>query len=266
MPEALQGRHIAITRPEGQAKKLTELIIRQGGEVLAFPLIAISPLENYDALLQQLKTLAQQDWAIFISSNAVQYGMPHLLKALGHVPPTLKFAAIGPTTAAELKKFSIDDTLTPNNRFDSESFLALPEMHEVAGKNIVIFRGVGGREVLAETLRQRGARAQFAECYRRINPQTDTRQLVKHWQQHGLDAIVVTSSEAMRNLLQMTEDETSGDFPPWLRNTTLCVNHQRIAELPLQKGLKIAIAQAPGDDAMLDCLIQVLSSHHDRDQ
>lgn len=259
MPEALQGRHIVITRPEDQAKQLASLIKRQGGNALLFPLIAISPLDDYDSFSLQIETLPRQDWLIFISSNAVQFGMPRLLQALGQLPSTLKFAAIGPITAAELKKFAIDDTLTPNGRFDSEALLALPEMHDVAGKNIMIVRGVGGREVLAETLRRRGAHVQFAECYRRTNPQTTMRVLDEYWQQHRLDALVITSSEAMRNLLQLAEIETDGDLPLWLRSTPLCVNHQRIAEMPLQKGLRVAVTQAPGDEAMLDCLIQTLT-------
>lgn len=259
MPDVLRGRHIVITRPLDQAKRLSDLIKRQGGDALFFPLIAISPLENYDAFSQQIESVRQQDWVIFISSNAVQFGMPRLLQALGSVPSTLRFAAIGPVTAAELKKFAIDDTLTPNGRFDSEALLALPEMHDVAGKNIMIVRGVGGREVLAETLKQRGARVQFAECYCRTNPQTSTQMLDEYWQQRRLDALVITSSEAMRNLLQLAETESSGDLPLWLRSTTLCVNHQRIAESPLQQGLKVAVAEAPGDEAMLDCLIQTLT-------
>src|SRR5690606_19438040 len=139
----------------------------------------------------------------------VQFGMPRLLQAVGKVPSTLRFAAIGPVTAAELKKFAIDDTLIPNGRFDSEAMLALPEMHDVAGKNIMIVRGVGGREVLAETLRQRGARVEFAECYRRTNPHTSMQMLDEYWQKRQLDALVVTSSEAMRNLLRLAENETN---------------------------------------------------------
>src|SRR5690606_34859258 len=131
--------------------------------------------------------------------------------------------------------------------------------HDVAGKNIMIVRGVGGREVLAETLRQRGARVEFAECYRRTNPQTSMQMLDEYWQKRQLDALVVTSSEAMRNLLRLAENETNGELPLWLRSTPLFVNHQRIAELPLQKGLRVTVARAPGDEAMLDCLIQTLS-------
>jgi len=256
MPEALlHGRGIAITRPDGQANKLAQLITAQGGRPVLFPLIAIAPLENYSAFEQQLTNLASYDWAIFISTNAVQNSMPRLLDELGGIPANLRFAAIGPTTAAELAKFGVQNVLTPHNRFDSESLLALPEMQQADGQRFMIFRGVGGREVLAETLKARGAAVDFAECYRRVNPQNDAKLLATLWQNKQLDAVVVTSSEAMRHLLDIADHGTAA----WLREVTLCVNHARIAETPRSLGLKVAVAEGPGDEAMLQCLLTALA-------
>ena len=253
MPEAaLSGCGIAITRPAGQAAKLAELIAEQGGKPILFPLIAIAPLDDYSAFEQKLTGLEQYDWAIFISSNAVQNAMPRLLDKLGHIPGNLRFAAIGPMTAAELEKFGVTNTLTPHGRFDSESLLALPDMQAVANKNIMIFRGIGGRDVLADTLKMRGALVDFAECYQRVNPQTSAGALSELWQNEQVQAVVVTSSEAMRHLLDIADDGKA----LWIKNVTLCVNHARIAELPQQLGLKVAVADAPGDEAMLQCLIK----------
>ena len=47
----------------------------------------------------------------------------------------------------------------------------------------------------------------------------------------------------------------------WLRHITLCVNHARIAELPLQFGLKVLVADAPGDDAVIKCLSQLVKKN-----
>lgn len=255
MPEsALTGCNIAITRPVGQAVKLSELISAQGGNPILFPLIAIAPLTDYNEFDRVLNELPEYDWAIFISSNAVQNAMPRLLARFGSIPAKLRFAAIGPMTAAALAKFDVHSTLTPQGRFDSESLLALSEMQSVGGKRVMIFRGVGGREVLADTLKARGAHVDFAECYQRVNPQTDRGVLYSLWQNKQLDAVVITSSEAMRHLLDISE---SGNAP-WIKNSLLCVNHMRIAEQPRQLGLKVAVATAPGDEAMLECLIKNL--------
>ena len=168
------------------------------------------------------------------------------------LPSNLKFAAIGPSTAAELSKFGIQNTLIPQDRFDSESLLALPEMQAVNNQKVMIFRGVGGREVLADTLKSRGAEVHFAECYQRINPQKDLSTITMLSQQGELDAIVITSSEAMRHLLAMANNQE------WLKNVKLCVNHARIAEETNQLGLHVHVATVPGDEAMLACLIKTL--------
>ena len=248
----LQDRHIVITRPPEQARKLSRLIQEEGGTAHLFPLIEIVPLADYSAFEQTIAGFEDYDWAIFISSNAVENGMPRLNARKGGVPTTLRFAAIGPVTAAGLEQYGILQTLVPQHRFDSEALLALPEMQDMASRKVMIFRGVGGREVLAETLRERGADVSFAECYRRINPQRDADMLHTLWQNGQLDAIVVTSSEAMRHLLDL-----AGDTGGWLGKTPICVNHARIGDLGRQHGLTVAVAEAPGDEAMLACLMRL---------
>lgn len=247
----LLGHHIVITRPIGQAGKLSNLIKEAGGEVVSFPLIEIAPLDNYQAFEEGISRLHEYNWAIFISSNAVQNGMPFVSKR--KLPSSLKFAAIGPSTAAELSKFGIQNTLIPKDRFDSESLLATPEMQAVNNQKVMIFRGIGGREILADTLKSRGADVNFAECYQRINPQQDLSMITTLNQRGELNAIVITSSEAMRHLLAMANNQE------WLKNVKLCVNHARIAEEPIQLGLNVEVATAHGDEAMLACLINALN-------
>jgi uroporphyrinogen-III synthase len=248
--QPLNDLWVAITRPSDQAIRLSRMIVEAGGQPYAFPLIEIAPLADYSAFDAQLHTLGKYDWTIFISSNAVQNAIPRMLNLVAPPPAALRHAAIGPVTAAELTSLGIAPVLTPQGRYDSESLLALPEMQQVQGKRFLIFRGVGGRELLADNLRARGAMVDFAECYRRINPQTSVEPLAQRWQQQQLDAVVVTSSEAMRHLLSMTNNGQHD----WIRDVTLCVNHARIAELPLDLGLQVQVAEAPGDDAMLQCL------------
>ena len=243
---SLTGIGIAITRPIDQAKKLARLIEDAGGTPILFPLIEITPLDDYCQFEAVISDIKNYDWAIFISSNAVQNGMPRLLKQ--GIPTNLQFAAIGPVTASELQSFGIKDVLIPKDRFDSESLLALPEMTEVSGKKILIIRGVGGRDVLAETLKARGGTVTFAECYQRINPQINCDLLAQLWVDKKLHGVVVTSSEAMRHLLDLAGDAE------WLRNVTLFVNHARIAELPLKMGLKVKVTDSLGDNAMLQSI------------
>jgi len=248
----LKGLHVAVTRPIDQAESLCEAIQRHGGDAISFPLLAISPLDDYHKFENVITDLERADWAIFISTNAVNQSLPRILKKFGCIPENLKFAAIGHQTAKELSLYGIHQVLIPHTRFDSETLLALAEMQDVKNKNIIIFRGVGGREVLADTLKSRGANVTFAESYHRVNPQADTQPLSNKWQQGHLNAVIVTSSEAMRNLLGLASESE------WLRHVTLCVNHARIAELPLQLGFKVLVTDVPGDDAMIKCLSKLV--------
>lgn len=242
----LANMGVAITRPINQAKTLTELIQTAGGNVISFPLIEITALNDYTQFEQIIADIASYDWIIFISSNAVQHSLPRLIKQ--GIPPHLQFAAIGPTTAQSLNAFGIEKVLIPKVRFDSESLLSLPEMHSMQDKKVMIVRGIGGREVLANTLIKRGAQVTFAECYQRINPQNNCNALAKAYKKGDLHAIVVTSSEAMRYLLALA------GASDWLKQVILCVNYARVAEQPLQMGLNVRVANASGDKAMLETL------------
>ena len=259
--KAFQKLGIAITRPVAQATKMTSLIQEHGGHAIAFPLIDIVPLEDYSQFNDAIKSLVDYDWAIFISSNAVQNGMPRIKNQFNPLPPNLRFAAIGPVTAAKLIELGAENVLIPENRFDSESLLNLPEMQHVQGKKVMIVRGLGGREVLADTLKSRGATVRFAECYRRINPQRDCLYLEQLWQNNQCHAIVITSSEAMRHLLEMTHNGND----KWLRQMQICVNHARIAEEAKSSGLDVHIADAPGEGAMLACLQKAFQDHGSND-
>jgi uroporphyrinogen-III synthase len=160
------------------------------------------------------------------------------------VPKTVHFAAIGPATKAALEKFGITDILTPKDRYDSESLLALSEMHVVAGKRIMIFRGLGGREVLANTLTERGAKITLAECYRRINPSQDVSPLKELWQSGRLHAIVITSSEALRSLVALNAGA-------WLYNVPIFVNHPRIAEAAIAECLQAVLTNSNNDEELV---------------
>jgi len=254
--QSLKGFTIAVTRPVDQAKKLNTYITDLGGQVIDFPLISIVPLNDYAEFDAHIAQLDQYDWLIFISTNAVQNAMPRMLETWSnHLPSHLKFAAIGPVTAQTLNEFGVKDVLIPEGRFDSEALLSLAPMRDMRGKKVMIVRGVGGREILANKLKSRGASITFAQCYQRINPQQDCQPI----QNNLCHALVVTSSEAMRYLLALANIKPS-ERNHWLSKFKICVNHQRIADEAQAYRLQVNVADAPGDEDMLRCLQYALHS------
>ena len=115
------------------------------------------------------------------------------------------------------------------------------------GKQVVIFRGDGGRELLGDTLKARGARVDYAECYRRGRPNLDAAPLLKAWARNELDAVTVTSSEGLRNLYEMI----GALARQWLRKTPVFVPHARIAEVARELGLTRVIVTEPADEGLV---------------
>lgn len=253
MAEALPltGTTIVVTRPARQAGPLCRLIEAQGGRAIGFPALEIAASDQPQPPLQRLE---QFDIAIFISANAVEYATPFMPKPL---PQALTLAAVGKRTAALLQQQGNGHPiLSPDNGSDSEALLALPELQRVEGKRILIVRGEGGRELLAEALGARGASVEYAEVYRRIRPDGDLAAL----QGNGpIDLVTATSNETLQNLYDMaTEPQRS-----WLLTLPLVVIGQRGADLAQRLGFRHpAIVAAEASDAGL--LQAMLDWRHQR--
>ncbi len=242
----LAGLGILVTRPAQQAAPLAELIRQAGGNPILFPALEIVDLPDLKPLNALIDRLEQFDLAIFISPNAVQKAL-NLIRARRALPPTLKIAAIGKGSRKALQQFGVQDIIAPTQGFDSEALLALPELQDVTGARIVIFRGDGGRELLGDTLMARGAQLTYAECYRRQKPQADSDALRYLWARNELHAVTVTSAEALRNLY----DIAGKLCQQWLKKTPLFVPHERIAQAARELGLEQVFVTEAGDEALV---------------
>ncbi len=243
---SLVGRGIVITRPAHQAQAMADLIRTAGGNPILFPVLEILDAEDLKPLHALIDRLDEFDIAVFISPNAVNKAM-NLIAARRQLPPGILFAAIGRSSVKELRRFGVASVIAPLKKFDSETLLSLAELRNVAGKRIVIFRGDGGRELLGDTLVSRGATVEYAECYRRGKPNLDTAPLMKAWARSELHAIIVTSSEGLRNLFDMIGKLGQA----WLRKTPLFVPHTRIAETARGLGLSVIIETEAGDEGIV---------------
>jgi len=248
MTQALAGRTVLVTRPVHQAAALVQRVEAAGGEAFVFPALAIEPVAA-DRLADSLEYLAGADIAIFISPNAAQFGMA-AIRSRGGLPGALQVFAVGPGTARGLAAQAVEGVITPDGQ-DSEALLALPQLQAVAGKRVVIVRGVGGRPLVADTLRARGAEVHFMECYRRTCPHADAAPLLVRWQAGGIDAVTVASAETLHNLAALLGEQGA----PLLAATPLFAPHEKIAEAARRFGIAHAIATPGGDAGLLDGLV-----------
>lgn len=253
MPKQLKDRWIAITRPTHQAGRLIKQLESKGAKVIPFPLLEIVDPESPHFLQQQLSNLEHFNTAIFISPNAVEKALNFINK---EQLKSLKIAAVGKKTALSLHHHGLSVDYFPSQLFNSEALLALDAMQQVKDQHIIIFRGKGGRDVLRDTLQQRGAKVTYSNVYARRCPATNISLLKQHYHQKKLDIIVLTSGESLQHLLRLANNEE------WMSNVPLLVGSQRIKQKfqHLVAG-KLWVAPDPSDETMYHYLQTRMDSY-----
>jgi uroporphyrinogen-III synthase len=227
-----------VTRPAGQAETLIGLLVGEGAEVLHFPTIEVRPL--YADTAPALRRLAAYDVVIFVSRNAVREAASQIAPD-GSWPSGPQLAAVGRATAAALSRSGRPADLVPERDYSSEGLLELPQLQQVEGKRILIVRGEGGRELLAETLDARGAQVEYAEVYRRSRPDLDPEPLRRRLADRELDLIIVTSREGLENLFAMMDKP----FDEAVRSVPLAVISQAVARAARDLGMTGDLMVAP---------------------
>ena len=248
----LRNTGVLVTRPTHQSQHFIKMLQLAGAQVLACPSIEIQPLESTDSLQEKLQNIIDYQWLIFISANAVNYA----LKLVS--PEQLKqhtIAAIGQSTAHTLTKYGLETSLQAPSGFTTEHLLELDDLQTqaITGKNILIFRGQGGREHLAQVLTERGARVDYAEVYRRTIPRTDIGPILDAWANDGINLVTVTSNQTLENLYHILGNRGQ----EFLNTTTLIVPGKRCYELARSKGHtdKIQIASSALDKDMFQAAL-----------
>lgn len=235
---SLEGLKVLVTRPEAQATSLVNALRERGAIPVALPTIEIAPVQDAADLLANID---HYDDLIFISSNAVNHALKHIQ------PTSQRIIAIGKNTAVTLQAHGITAEITPLIA-NSEGLLAEPALQTLDNRNMLIIRGNGGRELLADTLRKRGAHVTYANIYTRECPSTDCSKLNENWRA-TIDVVTTTSNQVIDNLLMLC-----GKTAEILRTPVLVVS-SRCAEHARSLGF-IHILQSDGasTDAILACL------------
>ncbi len=200
---ALQGIGVLVTRPRAQAAELVLAIEDAGGSAYCFPAIEIAAREE-NSVVAEAAALPEPDLVVFVSRNAVEYG----LKYTGGG----KVAAIGPATAAAIEAAGHLVDIQPADGFDSEHLLAEPALQAIAGQHVRIIRGTDGRELLAHELKARGAVVDYLPVYERRLPAVSVQSLLDletHWREGGIAVVTVMSAQSLHNLMKL--------LPAWCR-------------------------------------------------
>lgn len=254
MPEtrALAGRCVVVTRPAPQAGGLIDALRAAGADAFFFPVIDILPLADTAPLAALNAELGNFDAAFFVSRNAVAQALAVLPRKLW--PARMLIATVGPGSAEALRAAGFEHVTLPTEQFDSEGVLALEAFspQNIAGKRVLILRGDGGRELLAEQLLERGAQVHLQSAYRRVPAQTDPQALLAQFAAGRIDALSFTSSEGARNFAAMLGAQAGNLFA----GVPCFVPHQRIASQVQELGAQTVCLTAAGDAGLVTALQQ----------
>ncbi|MDI9819564.1 MULTISPECIES: uroporphyrinogen-III synthase [unclassified Legionella] len=238
MNYSLQGLRILNTRPSEQGKLLSLAIKAAGGLAVECPALTIEPKDKI--WVTSLPNLQQVENAIFISANAVHCCFRVLKEEKIIWPGSIQIIAVGQGTANALHQNHIKVDLMPAVP-QSESLLALEAMQNVNKKTILLFKGEGGRTLIADTLIGRGANLIPVDVYKRNPPDLDRQQVQTLWHENAVDIILFTSQQAMANIFILFGKEAQS----WLCDKPCLVISERLAKAAAQLGIKTIIVSNP---------------------
>ena len=245
---------LVVTRPRQQAARTAAALREAGAEVIEFPVLAI---ESIEASLSSGELVGAVG-IIFVSANAVAYGVP-VLRRTGAIPATAQMFAIGRATAAALVDAGCKNVVSPQQSIDSEGLLALPQLQHVEGQHIILVKGqseLGGRALLEQTLVARGARVTVLECYRRASfvPDLMARgalcELLASRRVHGCFVLSVETLDSLTNIFASMKLLPQPEI-------VLLVPHVRVAEAARSRGFNKILEVPLAESAMIAALAEM---------
>ena len=244
---------VLVTRPAGEAAEILCTALEAAGYVPhSQPLLELQSLESLEApRRQKLLDLDLYQHVIFISANAVRFGMERIEDYWPQLPAGLNWYAIGAATAALLERYGIE-AITPGSNMSSEGLLAVPQLHYVQDQRVLVVKGEGGRDTLARELAQRGARVDELPCYRRSRPTLPEGVLARKLADGNIAAIMISSGEGLENLRVLLSPAETTNF----KHLCIIVPSPRVARMAREAGFDQVVTAENASDAAMLCALE----------
>ncbi|MFM7760158.1 MAG: uroporphyrinogen-III synthase [Burkholderiaceae bacterium] len=247
-------RPVVITRPRAQADALAARLAELGVAVHCFPLLEIKPIQDDAVLRDTLGRLRDYAMVAFVSPNAIDAAFAYI----DQWPVEVIAAVVGEGSRQALARYGVNagnaQIVSPidPNRTDSETLLEVLDLAALKGRRALIVRAETGRELLADRLRAADVEVEQIAAYQRGMPVFDDQrraQLADLLAQPM--SWVITSSEALRYLLEMARQLADETGVEQRLGCQLIVPHPRIAESAHALGFTHVMQTASGDEALV---------------
>ncbi len=242
---------VLITRPVGQEAALRMSLEAAGYRAVACPMITIEPaLELSPAQRTVIHNLDQYQHVIFVSSNAVRFGMDSIGDYWPQLPVDLNWYTVGEGSARALAEYGVS-VQRPLQQMTSEGLLEMDTLQNIDRHKVLIVRGEGGRDFLRTSVSQRGALVQELAVYRRERPIRPAGELFALIRDNDCRALMLNSGEGLHNMVSLlTEHELRS-----LQQLSLVVPGERVAAMAQEMGFaELLVAGNATDEAMIKAL------------
>jgi uroporphyrinogen-III synthase len=252
---------LVVTRPEAQALDWVHKLQALGASAFALPLLRIVAADDSaEAIRDSWATLAERRLVMFVSPNAVAQffalrpqgvDWPDEVSTLPHMP--VLAGATGPGTVAALRQHGVPAQAIAAPNADATSFDAEALWRDALagldwqGARVLVVRGDGGRDWLADTLGGAGAQLQMLCAYRQFGPawNDDESALLNQIRAEPRDHVwLFSSSQAISHLAQRIT-AISPDGATVLAAMGAIATHPRIAASARSLGLGRVASCAP---------------------
>jgi uroporphyrinogen III methyltransferase/synthase len=200
----LAGKRVVVTRATEQAHELAHSLEALGAEVVLLPTVSFAAVENPQALDAALRSLAEFDWILFTSQNAVRFFCQRIremgLQVASLQKPRPMVAAVGPATASAATEEGFRVDTVPENH--SGEALAQELWGAIGDRRILLPRSDRADDRLPKALRDAGANVTEIVTYRTAAPDSLDPKILKSIRDAQVDAIVFASPSAFRFLSQ----------------------------------------------------------------
>ncbi len=249
--QSLAHARVLVTRPQAQSGEVTQEIENVGGTPIHLPVIKITGREA-DVLAAEVNAYPRPDIAIFVSRNAVQFGI-NLIS-----DQDVAIAAIGPSTMQAIQNRGRTVDIYSDSGYDSEHLLAHKALSHVKNKRILILRGDHGRELLASELSGRGAIVRHQAVYERSTADPDpkvVRDVASQLELEQIKYVIVMSVDSLRSLLELLPTESKAR----LAQSWLVTPSERVIQTAqdLIPGVRALLADGP----QATDLVQIMVRH-----
>jgi len=197
----LFGRRVVVTRTREQASQLSRQLAEQGAEVMEIPTIKVVPPEDRQPLVEAMGALGEYDWVVFTSPNGVTAFFEYFFKAFDdiRVVGRLRFAAVGPATAAKLKELHLAVDAMPEEYIASKVAAAIAKVDGVENLRILCLRAEVASPDLVAKLEELGAIVDDVACYRTVPETEDINGAAAKLVEEGADWVTFTSASTVEN-------------------------------------------------------------------